>query len=81
MAIKRPATVASFVSVIIFFLSNIFLNDIYLLLIIIVFIIVGLWSSDFTATQNDKDPSKVVIDEWVENVDYFTFLPNSFAGL
>tara|TARA_A100001037_G_scaffold68349_1_gene60821 strand:+ start:5933 stop:6400 length:468 start_codon:yes stop_codon:yes gene_type:complete len=78
--LKGPATVASFVSVIIFFfLSNIFLNDIYLLLVIIVFIIVGTWSSDFTATENDKDPSKVVIDEWVGMWITLLFLPNSFA--
>jgi len=77
---KGPATFASLVSVLIFFfLDTILLDELYLLVVIIIFIILGTWSSDRTATDNDKDPSKVVIDEWVGMWITLLFLPNSLV--
>ena len=77
---KGPATFASLVSALIFFyLHTIFLNELYLLVVIIIFIILGTWSSDRTATATDKDPSKVVIDEWVGMWITLLFLPNSLV--
>ncbi len=77
---KGPATFASLVSVLIFFfLDTILLDELYLLVVIIIFIILGTWSSNRTATDNDKDPSKVVIDEWVGMWITLLFLPNSLV--
>ncbi|MBA31758.1 MAG: phosphatidylglycerophosphatase A [Chloroflexi bacterium] len=74
--LKGPATFASLVSaVIFFFLSNLLSNDLYLSILIILFTILGIWSSNRTATSKDKDPSKVVIDEWVGMWITLLFLP------
>ncbi|MFL2665720.1 MAG: phosphatidylglycerophosphatase A [Dehalococcoidia bacterium] len=78
--LKGPATFASLVSaVIFFFLSNVLSNDLYLSIVIILFTIFGIWSSDRTATSKDKDPSKVVIDEWVGMWITLLFLPVNFV--
>ncbi len=71
-----PGTAGSFTALIIFYLLP--LTNYYWLIFIIILFAIGLWSSALIEQdQGLKDPSQVVIDEWVGQWLALLFLPRT----
>ncbi len=75
-----PATVGTFAALVVYWLLDFYVfesegDSIWFFALIAVVTAVGIWATDYMDTEEDHDPSRSVIDEWVGVWVTVLFLP------